>query len=66
MKKAVQLAVGTAVIFGAAPYLYDTPFYHWMVFVPLFLGAMYATAVVQHLVHWRTRASGKSVGVRAP
>lgn len=65
MKKAVQLAAGTAAIFGAAPYLYGTPLYHWMIFVPLFLGAMYAVALVQNFIHWRTRASVSRFGVKA-
>ena len=66
MKKAVQLAAGSAVIFGAAPYLHGTPLYHWMIFVPLFAGTMYAVAVVQHWLHWRTaRRSVSKFGVKA-
>lgn len=55
MKKLVQVAVGAAVMFGVAPFLYETPLYSGMVFVPLFLGAMYATALVQHYLAHRAR-----------
>lgn len=55
MKKLVQLAVGLAVIFGVAPTLFGTPFNHWMVYVALLVGSMYAVALAQHWLHWRTR-----------
>lgn len=58
MKKLVQIAVGAGVMFGAAPFLYGTPFNHGMIFVPLFLGGMYATAVAQHWIHWRNSRRG--------
>jgi hypothetical protein len=48
MKKLVQIAVGAGVMFGAAPFLYETPLNHGAVFVPLFLVTMYGVAVVQH------------------
>lgn len=47
MKKLVQAAVGAAVIFGLAPFTYGTPLHHATVYVPLFIGAMYVTALVQ-------------------
>lgn len=62
MKKLVQYVAGTAAMLVAAEYLYGTPLYHWMVFVPIFLGTMYGVAVLQHLVHWRARASWRSKG----
>lgn len=56
MKKLVQAAVGAAVMFGAAPFTYGTPLHDGMVFTSLFIGAMYATALVQHrLGHRRPR-----------
>jgi len=55
MKKLIQLAAGCAAMFGAAPYLYGTPLYHWMIFVPIFLGTMFLVALLQHYVHWRGR-----------
>ncbi len=58
MKKLVQIAVGAGVMFGAAPFLYETPLYNGMVFVPIFVGAMYATALVQHWFHWRNSRRG--------
>jgi hypothetical protein len=58
MKKLVQIAVGAGVMFGAAPFLYGTPLNHWMVFAPLFLGGMYATALVQHWLHLRYSRRG--------
>jgi hypothetical protein len=48
MKKLVQIAVGAGVILGLAPFTYGTPLHTGMIYVPLFLGAMYGTAVVQH------------------
>ena len=51
----VQFVVGVAAMCIAAPYLFGTPLYHWMVFVPIFVGAMYGTALLQHWGHWRTR-----------
>lgn len=48
MKKLVQVSVGAGVIFGIAPFTYGTPLHHGMVFVPVFIGAMYATALAQH------------------
>ena len=53
MQSFIQYCVGCAVMFGAAPFLYETPFNHWMVYLPLFVGGMYATAVVQHWRHQR-------------
>lgn len=55
MKKLVQLSAGSAVIFGIAPLTHGTPLHHWLVFVPLFVGTMYAVAVVQH--YWPPRWS---------
>lgn len=61
MQKLVQLAIGSAVMFGAAPYLYGTPFNHWMIYLPLFVGAMYATALVQ--AHWPLPMRGRATTV---
>ena len=58
MKRLIQLAIGSAVMFGAAPYLYETPFNHWMVFTALFVGSMYSVAVVQHWIQWRFSRRG--------
>lgn len=58
MKTFIQLAVGTAAMVLAAPCLYGTPFNHWMVFLPIFVGAMYATAHVQHWLHFRYSRRG--------
>lgn len=54
MKKFVQFVVGVAAMCFVAPFLFGTPFNHWMVFVPIFAGAMYGTALLQHYgSHWR-------------
>lgn len=45
-------------MFLAAPFLYGTPFNHWMVFTALLFGAMYATALVQALIHFRFSRRG--------
>lgn len=58
MQKALQFAVGCAAMFLAAPFLHETPFNHWMVFLPLFMGSMYATAVLQALFHFRFSRRG--------
>lgn len=41
-----------------APYLYETPFNHWIVYSALFVGVMYAVALVQHHIHWRRSRRG--------
>lgn len=58
MKSFVQFLVGVAVMFAVAPLIYETPFNHPLIFAGLFLGAMYATAVVQHYIHWRRSRRG--------
>ncbi len=58
MKRLAQIAAGSAAMFGAAPLVYGTPHNHGFVFVTLFVGAMYATALVQHWLHWRYSRRG--------
>lgn len=41
-----------------APPLYGTPLYHWMIFAPVFIGSMYAVALVQHWFHFRFSRRG--------
>jgi hypothetical protein len=62
MKKLMQLAIGTAAMVLAAPYLYETPLNNWGVFLALFVGGMYATALVQHWLHWRMSSRAGSDG----
>lgn len=47
MQKLVQVAAGAAVMFAVAPFLYGTPFNHWLVFLPIFMGTMYGVALWQ-------------------
>lgn len=68
MAKFMQLAVG----FGAACFVgelvHGTPLYHYGVIVPVFVGAMYATALLQARLHWRRSSWGsadKPPGARA-
>ncbi len=58
MRKFIQLLAAFSVTLWVAPYLFATPFYHWMVFVPIFAGSMYAVALVQHWYHWRFSRRG--------
>ena len=65
MKKLIQYAAGLGVGFLAVQVLDGTPFNHWMVHLPIFVSAMYATAVAQHYWdHWRARASVSRFGAR--
>lgn len=59
MKRLIQVAVGAAVMFGIAPFTYGTPLHDGMVFISLFVGAMYATALLQH--YWAHRRPRRSV-----
>jgi hypothetical protein len=45
-------------MFLAAPLLYETPLSHGTVFMTIFVGGMYATALVQHWLHWRRSRRG--------
>lgn len=58
MQHLIQFVVGGAVMLLVAPLLYGTPFNHVLVFMPLFVVSMYATAVVQAYVHWRFSKRG--------
>lgn len=58
MKKLIQFSAGCAAMFGVAPYLYGTPFNHVLIYGPLFLGVMYATAIVQAYAHGRFSSRG--------
>ncbi len=58
MKRLAQIAAGSAAMFGVAPFMSGTPLYHGAVFATLFVGAMYATALVQHRLHWRNSRRG--------
>jgi hypothetical protein len=58
MKSFVQFVVGGVVMCAVAPLVHGTPFEHWMFFLPLFIGSMYATALVQHHIHWRRSRRG--------
>lgn len=40
-------------MFIPAPYLVGTPFNDWIVYTALFVGGMYATALVQAHFHFR-------------
>lgn len=53
MKSIIQVAVAFALTSWLGHYLHGTPLYHWGVFLPLFVGVMYAVALVQHFLHWR-------------
>ena len=53
MQKALQYASGCAAMFLPAPYLFGTPFNHWVIFTGLFVGGMYAVAMVQAHFHFR-------------
>lgn len=67
MKSFIQVAVAFLLTGWLAHYLHGTPLYHWMVFLPLFVGAMYAVALVQHRLHWRFSRRGRPMtpGARA-
>lgn len=58
MKSLAQMAVGIAAMVLLAPHVFGTPFNHWMVFAPVFIGSMYAVALVQHWFHWRRSRRG--------
>lgn len=58
MKSLVQFVVASAVGVGAVQILDGTPFNNVIVYGVLFLGTMYATAVVQHYIHWRRSKRG--------
>lgn len=54
MKSIIQVLVAflfTGLLSEA--FLFGTPFYNGYVIGPLFVGAMYVTALVQHWFHWR-------------
>lgn len=58
--------------------LFGTPLYNTYVIAPLFIAAMYVTALVQHFIHWRrssrrgmpampgARAKGADAGLSKP
>lgn len=58
MKSLVQFVVGCAAMILLAPPLFGTPLYSWLVFAPVFVGAMYAVALVQHWFHLRFSRRG--------
>lgn len=78
MKSIIQVLVAFLLTGWIGHYLHGTPLYHWVVFLPLFVGAMYATAVAQHYwAHWRlsrrgmpgmpgAKANGADAGLRRP
>lgn len=49
---------------AAAPFLYGTPFNHWMVYLPLYLGTMYGVAVWQF--HRRFSAGRRGADTAMP
>lgn len=62
MKSFIQFAAGTGTMGLIAPCLFGTPFYHWTVFVLIFVGTMYGVAVMQH--YWAHRRSSSRMVVR--
>lgn len=58
MKSLVQFAAGTGAMVLLAPHLFGTALYHWIIFAPVFTGAMYAVAMVQHWLHFRFSRRG--------
>lgn len=57
MKSFIQFAAGVAAMCLLAPLVFETPFNHWAVFVPVFVGTMYGVAVAQHF--WAHRRSSR-------
>lgn len=53
MKSFIQFVAGGAAMCLLAPFVFETPFNHWAVFVPVFLGTMYGVAVLQHFLAHR-------------
>lgn len=77
MKSIIQIAAAFLLTGWLGHYLHGTPLYHWGVFLPLFVVVMYATALVQHFLHWRfssrgmprtpgASANGADAGLRNP
>ena len=54
MQRFVQFVAGVGAMFLAAAFLHETPLNHGGVYVPIFIGTMYAVALVQHRLHWRS------------
>lgn len=57
MKSFIQFVAGGAAMCLVAPFLFETPLYHWSVFVPIFGGTMYGVALLQH--YWDHRRSSR-------
>lgn len=62
MKSFIQFVAGGAAMCLLAPFVFETPFNHWVVFVPVFAGTMYGVAVLQH--YWDHRRSSRRMVVR--
>lgn len=58
MKKLIQIVVGGVAMCAVAHLTWETPFHHWMVFTPIFIGTMYGVAVLQAYAHWRFSRRG--------
>ena len=79
MKSIIQVLVAFLFTgFLSEALLFGTPLYNGYIILPLFIGAMYATALAQHFIHWRlssrrgmpgmpgARAKGADAGLSNP
>jgi protein-S-isoprenylcysteine O-methyltransferase Ste14 len=64
MKAVAQWLVAAGVCVALAPFFYETPLNHWMVWVAIVGGTMYGVAMLQH--YWQFRPHRRSSSRRIP